>query len=91
MRGHWRDDPAIGRGKPAPDIFIIAAQRLGADAAGTLVFEDSPLGVEAGIAARMRVVAVPDRRMDKGCYGGADLIIDSLVEFVPGGYGLPGY
>lgn len=85
------DDPAIARGKPAPDIFVIAASRLGAEPASTLVFEDSPLGLEAGIAANMRVVAVPDPNMDKTRYPGADLIIDSLLAFAPEAYGLPAY
>ena len=83
------DDPAIARGKPAPDIFVIAAARLGAEPASTLVFEDSPLGLEAGIAAQMRVVAVPDPNMDKTRYSGADLVIDSLLDFAPEAYGLP--
>lgn len=83
------DDPAVTSGKPAPDIFAIAAARLGAEPASTLVFEDSPLGLEAGIAAQMRVVAVPDPHMEKSRYPGADLIIDSLLEFAPERYGLP--
>ena len=85
------DDPAIARGKPAPDIFRIAAARLGAGAGSTLVFEDSPLGLEAGVAANMRVVAVPDPNMDKARYRQADLIIDSLTEFAPERYGLAAY
>ena len=85
------DDAEIAQGKPAPDIFLIAASRINADAASTLVFEDSPLGLQAGIAANMRVVAVPDPNMDKSSYHEADLIIDSLEEFAPQRYGLPGY
>ena len=85
------DDPAIARGKPAPDIFLLAASRLGGEAASTLVFEDSPLGLEAGVAAHMRVVAVPDPNMDKAHYPAADLIIDSLLEFAPQRYGLAAY
>ena len=85
------DDAEIAQGKPAPDIFLIAAARINADAASTLVFEDSPLGLEAGIAAQMRVVAVPDPNMAKGRYPEADLIINSLAEFAPQRYGLPGY
>lgn len=83
------DDPAIRRGKPAPDIFIIAAARLGAAPASTLVFEDSPYGLAAGLAANMRVVAVPDPHMDKSRYSGADLMLNSLLQFAPQRYGLP--
>ncbi len=85
------DDPQIAHGKPAPDIFNLAAARLGATPASTLVFEDSPLGLQAGIAAQMRVIAVPDPEMNKAHYPGADLIIDSLLEFTPEDYGLPGF
>ena len=48
----------VGRGKPAPDVFIEAARRLGVDAADCLVFEDAPMGIEAAHAAGMRVVAL---------------------------------
>ena len=44
-----------GRGKPAPDLFLHAAERMGFDPAATAVVEDSPAGVEAGIAAGMQV------------------------------------
>lgn len=48
----------VGRGKPAPDVFIEAARRLGVDAATCLVFEDAPMGIEAAHAAGMQVVAL---------------------------------
>jgi beta-phosphoglucomutase len=48
----------VARGKPAPDVFIEAARRLGVDAADCLVFEDAPVGIEAAHAAGMRVVAL---------------------------------
>jgi HAD superfamily hydrolase (TIGR01509 family) len=48
----------VGRGKPAPDVFIEAARRLGVAAAECLVFEDAPMGIEAAQAAGMRVVAL---------------------------------
>ena len=46
-------------GKPAPDCFAAAAERLGVPAAQCLVIEDAPSGVEAATAAGMRVVLVP--------------------------------
>jgi HAD superfamily hydrolase (TIGR01509 family) len=52
----------VGRGKPAPDIFLLAAERLGVDPGVAVVFEDSALGVAAAVAARMRVVAVQGGR-----------------------------
>lgn len=48
----------VGRGKPAPDVFIEAARRLGITPADCLVFEDAPMGIEAAQAAGMRVVAL---------------------------------
>jgi beta-phosphoglucomutase family hydrolase len=48
----------VGRGKPAPDVFIEAARRLGVSADECLVFEDAPVGIEAAHAAGMRVVAL---------------------------------
>jgi sugar-phosphatase len=48
----------VARGKPAPDAYRLAAERLGADPAGCLVLEDAPSGVAAGRAAGMTVWAV---------------------------------
>jgi len=46
------------RGKPAPDMFLEAARRLGVPPAGCVVVEDSAAGTAAGLAAGMRVLAV---------------------------------
>lgn len=45
----------VARGKPAPDLFLHAAARMGADPAACIVLEDSLNGVRAGLAAGMRV------------------------------------
>ncbi|MFF7264986.1 HAD family hydrolase [Streptomyces sp. NPDC008159] len=45
----------VGRGKPAPDLFLHAAERMGVAPERCAVVEDSPLGVRAGLAARMDV------------------------------------
>jgi HAD superfamily hydrolase (TIGR01509 family) len=50
----------VGRGKPAPDIFLEAARRLGVTPGECLVLEDSEAGVQAAAAAGMRVIVVPD-------------------------------
>ncbi len=47
-------------GKPEPDIFLLAAEKLGADPARCFVVEDSANGIRAGHAAGMRVIMVPD-------------------------------
>ncbi len=48
------------RGKPSPDPFLLAADRLGVPAASCLVFEDSATGLEAAKAAGMQSVYVPN-------------------------------
>ena len=48
----------VERGKPAPDLFLEAARRLGCEPSATLVFEDAVLGVQAGRAAGMVVCGV---------------------------------
>ena len=46
----------VGRGKPAPDLFLFAAEKMGASPAGCLVIEDSVHGVTAARAAGMRAI-----------------------------------
>lgn len=50
----------VRHGKPAPDIFLLAAERLGTTPDECLVLEDSEAGVAAAHAAGMRVICVPD-------------------------------
>lgn len=47
----------VERGKPAPDLFLFAAQKMGVDPADCVVIEDSPAGIEAAQAAGMTVFA----------------------------------
>lgn len=83
------DDPAIGAGKPAPDIFLLAAQRLNANPAECLVFEDSPSGVTAAKAAGMTVIAVPHPDMDANLVAHADHVLPHFDAFQPEQWGLP--
>ncbi len=74
------DDPRVKHGKPAPDIFLAAAEELGAEPRSCLVVEDSPYGVAAAIAAGMRVVGLPDARMDRGRFTDATFVVGSYDE-----------
>lgn len=83
------DDPAVRRGKPAPDMFLLAAERIGIPAAECLVFEDSPVGVEAACAAGMPVIAIPDPHMNPEVFGAANQVLLGLNKFDPSVWGLP--
>ena len=83
------DDPEVTAAKPAPDIFLTAARRLGVAPGECLVFEDSPFGVTAAKAAGMRVLAVPDPAMADTKFAHADGILRSLKGFQPAACGLP--
>ena len=66
-------------GKPAPDVYLAAAHKLGDSPATCLAVEDSPNGVLAAKAAGLRCVAVPDPLLAGDWrYGKADLILSSL-------------
>src|SRR6266498_3511219 len=52
----------VPHGKPAPDVYLAVAERLGVDPAGCVAVEDSSNGVRSAAAAGMRVVAVPHPR-----------------------------
>ena len=81
------DDPRVARSKPAPDIFLAAAQDLGAPPAECLVFEDSPFGVEAARAAGMQVIALPDPAMDRARYTNADVVVAGFAALRPDALG----
>ena len=83
------DDTAIKKGKPAPDIFLLAAQRLGASPEDCLVFEDSLAGMQAALAAKMSVIAIPHPDFELNLYQDATQILNSLTEFQPQLWHLP--
>jgi HAD superfamily hydrolase (TIGR01509 family) len=56
-------DVPPGRGKPAPDMFLVAARRMGVAPERCLVFEDAEPGIVGARAAGMQIVRVPSRGM----------------------------
>ena len=64
-------------GKPSPQIFLESARRLGASPDRCVVFEDAKVGVTAGKAAGMKVIAVTNTYPSNELKV-ADLIVDSL-------------
>jgi HAD superfamily hydrolase (TIGR01509 family) len=68
----------VPRGKPAPDVYLIAARRLGLDPAVCAAVEDSSNGLRAAAAAGMKVVAVPH-----GVYPPAQDALDASSLVVP--------
>lgn len=87
------DDPRVARAKPAPDIFQVAAAQFCPPFApeDCLVLEDAPLGVEAGIAAGMQVLMVPDEWIEEKDEKNATHVVRNLENFDPVLFGLPGY
>jgi beta-phosphoglucomutase-like phosphatase (HAD superfamily) len=73
-----RDD--VRKVKPDPELFLLAATRLGQDPARCVVFEDSPNGMRAALAAGMRCVAVPNALTRPLARPEVDLVLDSLAE-----------
>lgn len=71
----------VTRGKPAPEIFELAARRIGAQPTKCLVLEDSNAGVRGAVAASMKVVMVPDMlRPDADIRRLGVPVVDSLRE-----------
>jgi HAD superfamily hydrolase (TIGR01509 family) len=72
----------VEHGKPAPDIYLRAANKLGIPPDACLVVEDALPGVAAGKAANMRVAAIPDTRFVNPCEyeKKADYLLSSLKE-----------
>jgi beta-phosphoglucomutase len=71
------------RGKPHPEVFLLAANKLGALPQHCIVFEDAPVGIQAAKAGGMGAVGVTfvgHHPADKLRAAGADLIVRSLEE-----------
>jgi beta-phosphoglucomutase len=72
------DAREAGRPKPHPDIYLLAARRLGVAPADCIVFEDSPVGIAAAVTASMQVVAVQPEAAEP--HAGALISIRSFLD-----------
>lgn len=79
----------VQRGKPAPDVYLAVAEKLGVHPSDCLVFEDIPQGIRAGLAAGMKVCAVADeysRALDGEKRALAHYYINSYEQVLDGTY-----
>jgi HAD superfamily hydrolase (TIGR01509 family) len=76
----------VPHGKPAPDVYLEAARRIGVAPERCAAVEDSSNGLRAAAAAQMLLVAVPNRQFppSERALALADAVIDSLHELRPG-------
>jgi beta-phosphoglucomutase-like phosphatase (HAD superfamily) len=74
-----------GRGKPAPDVYLAAAGRLGIDPAAAVAIEDSSNGMRAAKAAGMGLIAIPIAHtpVDPGVLGTAAVVLDGIRDLTP--------
>jgi len=75
----------VAQGKPAPDVFLEVARRLGIDPERCLAVEDSHNGIRSARAAGMRVIAIPNPSYppDDTALAEADLVLMSISELTP--------
>ena len=75
----------LGLGKPAPDVYLEAARRLGVDPKACAAIEDSHGGIRSAKAAGMRVIAIPNPSYppDEEALALADVTLRSIEELTP--------
>lgn len=69
--------------KPFPDIYLVAAEKLGVTPEDCLVIEDSAPGVTAAVEAKMKVIAISDNDDEKGELENANLIVENFSKITP--------
>ena len=74
------DDPELLRSKPAPDIFILCARRMGVSPENIIVFEDSKNGIRAAKDAGMKVVGIRNEFMSEADFEDADFLVDNYYD-----------
>jgi HAD superfamily hydrolase (TIGR01509 family) len=75
----------VERGKPAPDVYLECARRLGVAPTGCAAIEDSHAGIRSAESAGMRVIAIPNPTYppDPDALAHADVVLPSLAELIP--------
>ena len=75
----------VGRGKPAPDVYLEAARRLGVEPARCAAIEDSANGIRSAHAAAMRVIAIPNPAFapPEDALAHAHVVLRSIDELSP--------
>jgi HAD superfamily hydrolase (TIGR01509 family) len=74
----------VARGKPAPDVYLEAARRLGVDPAACTAVEDSHNGIRSAKAAGMRCIAIPNAHYPPGeALSEADEVVASVGDLTP--------
>lgn len=70
----------VENGKPAPDIYLLAAERLGVQPQELLVLEDSQHGSQAGIASGACTIGVPSEHSDSHDFSGCHFVANTLKD-----------
>lgn len=70
----------VQNGKPAPDIYLRAARRLGVKPSECAAVEDSPRGAKSAVAAGMFCIAVPDKRLKAEQFEACDAVCETIAE-----------
>jgi beta-phosphoglucomutase len=75
----------VKKGKPAPDCFLLAAERAGLPPERCVVVEDAPVGIQAALAAGMPAIGfVGTHPAERLTQAGAARVVDRLAEITPG-------
>jgi HAD superfamily hydrolase (TIGR01509 family) len=93
LAGHFSatvSSEEVAQGKPAPDVYLETARRMGVEPDRCAAVEDSENGIRSAKAAGMRTIAIPNPRYppDEAALGEADVVLDSVAELNPDVVGL---
>ena len=80
----------VQRGKPDPQVFLLAAERIGVAPPHCVVIEDAPAGVAAAHAAGMKCIAIASTGRVRESLLAAELVVNSLRELDPANHTVVG-